>query len=244
MLVLIACEESQAVTTAFRKLGHEAFSCDLLPCSGEHPEWHIQGNVLDYLEGFYKCKCGIIHEISLGKYGCCGVSKLHEWDLIIAHPPCTHLSSSGQWAFSKGVKDLKLKNDSIDFFMKIANARCEKIVIENPIGIMSTFWRKPDQIIQPYMFGDLASKKTCLWLKGVAKLIPDTIEKPQLEYHSWIDKKTGKNKRMEKWMYDIRTKPHKERGKLSSKTFPGIAKAMAEQWGNDIKINKRNNKII
>jgi hypothetical protein len=204
--VLIACEESQATTKAFRNLGHEAYSCDLLPCSGGHPEWHIQGDVLKIIN--------------------------NNWDLIVAHPPCTHLSSSGQWAFSKGIKDIKLKQDSISFFMSIANADCPRIAIENPIGVISTVWRKPDQIIQPWNFGDLASKSTCLWLKGLPKLKLSITEKPEMEYHIWIDKKTGATKRMEKWMYDIRVKPHKLRGSLSSKTFPGMARAFAEQWGN------------
>lgn len=204
--ILIACEESQIVTTEFRKLGfYNTFSCDLLPTSGGHPEWHIQGSVLEHLD--------------------------NNWDLIIGHPPCTHLSSSGQWAFSKGIKDIKLKEDAIEFFMNIANANCPRIAIENPIGVMSTVWRKPDQIIQPWMFGDLASKSTCLWLKGLPKLIPIITQKPQMEYHTWIDKKTGATKRMEKWMYDIRIKPHKERSGLASKTFKGTAEAFAEQWG-------------
>jgi site-specific DNA-cytosine methylase len=206
MRVLVACEESQTVAKEFRKIGHEAFSCDILPCSGDHPEWHYQ--------------CDLFEVIDKG------------WDLIIAHPPCTHLSSSGQWAFTKGIKDIKLKNDAIDFFMKIASSSCDKIAIENPIGVMSTNWRKPDQIIQPWMFGDMASKSTCLWLKGLPKLVPDVFNKPEMEYHEWIDKKTGAKKRMEKWMYDIRTKPHKLRSTLSSKTFIGIAKAMANQWGS------------
>ena len=211
MRILIACEESQATTKAFRKLGHEAFSCDLLPCSGGHPEWHIQGSVLEHLD--------------------------NNWDLIIGHPPCTHLSSSGQWAFSKGIKDIKLKEDAIEFFMNISNANCPRIAIENPIGVMSTVWRKPDQIIQPWMFGDLASKSTCLWLKGLPKLIPIITQKPQMECHTWIDKKTGATKRMEKWMYDIRTKPHKERSGLASKTFKGTAEAFAEQWGGFLNEN-------
>jgi hypothetical protein len=202
--ILIACEESQAVTKAFRDLGHEAFSCDILPCSGGHPEWHIQGDVTEHLN--------------------------KGWDLIIGHPPCTHLSSSGQWAFSKGIKDIKLKNDAADFFMKIMSADCPRIAIENPIGVMSTLFRKPDQIIQPWMFGDKASKSTCLWLKGLPKLIPDIAEKPEMEYHTWIDKRTGATKRMEKWMYDIRTKPHKLRSNLASKTFQGTADAIAKQW--------------
>jgi hypothetical protein len=203
--ILIACEESQVTTIEFRKLGNEAFSCDLQPTTGANPSWHIQGDVLDIIN--------------------------NDWDLIIGHPPCTHLSSSGQWAFSKGIKDIKLKQDAISFFMKIAMAKCDKIAIENPIGIMSTIYRKPDQIIQPWHFGDLASKSTCLWLKGLPKLIPHFTEKPEMEYHTWVDKKTGAIKRMEKWMYNIRTKPHHLRSGLASKTFKGTAQAFATQWG-------------
>jgi hypothetical protein len=203
--VLVACEESQSTTKEFRRLGHEAYSCDILPCSGGHPEWHIQGDVVEILN--------------------------NGWDLIIAHPPCTHLSSSGQWAFTKGLKDKKLKEDAFEFFMCIANANCPLIAIENPIGVVSTLWRKPDQIVHPWHFGDLASKSTCLWLKGLPRLELEVKEKPLMKYHTWIDKKTGATKRMEKWMYDIRTKPHKDRGRLSSKTFQGISRAFAEQWG-------------
>jgi len=203
--ILVACEESQAVTIELRKLGHEAFSCDLLPCSGGHPEWHIQGDAVK--EAYSK-----------------------KYDMMMCFTPCTHLSVSGQWAYTKGKKPLYLKQEGIDLFMSFANAPIEKIAIENPVGIMSTHWRKPDQIIQPWMFGDLATKTTCLWLKGLNKLIPEELVKPEFEYYTWIDKKSGKTKRMEKWMYDIRTKPHKERSNLASKTFPGIAKAMAIQW--------------
>ena len=149
--------------------------------------------------------------------------------MIIAFPPCTHLSSSGQWAFNKG-KDVQLREEGHDFFMMFANAKCEKIAIENPVGIMSTRWRKPDQIVHPWMFGDKVSKQTCFWVKGLPKLIPESLEKPDFEFHEWVDKKSGKTKRMEKWMYDIRTKPQHCRSKLASKTFPGIAKAMATQW--------------
>ena len=203
--ILVACEESQVVTKELRKLGHEAFSCDLLPESGGHPEWHIQGDA--------------VSEAYSGKY-----------DAMICFTPCTHLSVSGQWAYTKGNKPLSLKQEGIDLFMSFANAPIDKICIENPVGIMSTEWRKPDQIIQPWMFGDHASKKTCLWLKGFSNLVPLVSLKPDFEYHTWIDKKTGKTKRMEKWMYDIRTRPHKERSNLASKTFLGIARAMAEQW--------------
>lgn len=202
--ILVACEKSQVVTKAFRALGHEAYSCDTQDCSGDHPEWHLKGDVIPHLNS--------------------------GWDLIIAHPPCTHLSSSGQWAFSRGLKDPKLKEDAYNFFMIIMNSECKHIGIENPIGVMSTLYRKPDQIIQPWMFGDKASKSTCLWLKGLPKLKPETLIKPEMEYHTWIDKKTGAVKRMEKWMYDIRVKPHKDRSELASKTFQGFANAMASQW--------------
>lgn len=203
--ILIACEESQTVCKAFRALCHEAYSCDIVPCSGGHPQWHIQGDVLEQLN--------------------------KDWDLIIAHPPCTHLSSSGQWAFTKELKDPQLREDALRFVFKIYNSKCPRIVIENPIGVISTRFRKPGQIIHPWMFGDNASKATCLWLKGLPKLVPSVVVKPQMEYHTWVDKKTSKTKRMEKWMYDIRTKPHKERSKLASKTFDGIANALAEQYG-------------
>lgn len=236
MNVLIACEESQEVCKAFRNKGHNAFSCDIQECSGGHPEWHIMGDVIPLLnpkwydlnrtgegnqwEGFeFKTSDGKTHRIE-GK-----------WDLIIAHPPCTDLSSSGQWAYSRG-KDISLKLKSIEFFMQFANADCDRIAIENPIGVMSTEWRKPDQIIQPWMFGDLASKSTCLWLKGIPKLQGHVQIKPELEYFTWIDKKTGKPKRMEMWMYKNRCiSDPKEKAKVASKTFPGIAKAMADQWG-------------
>lgn len=178
MKVLVACEESQRVTIELRKLGHEAYSCDILPCSGGHTEWHLQQDVTEVLN--------------------------EKWDMIIAFPPCTHLSSSGQWAYTKGIKPISLQEEGVDFFMKFVNADCERVAIENPIGIMSTKYRKPDQIIEPWWFGDKASKRTCLWLKGLPKLKPEITEKPEFEYHEWVDKKTGKTKRMEKWMYNIR----------------------------------------
>ena len=221
MKILVACEESQAVTIELRKLGHEAYSCDIIECSGGHPEWHIMQDVLPLLDGNcdFMSVDGQSHRIN-GK-----------WDMIIAFPPCTHLSSSGQWAYKKG-KDINLKLEAISFFMAFANAPCDKIAIENPVGVMSSEWRKPNQIIHPWMFGDMASKQTCLWVKGLPNLTPAVTEKPEFEYHEWIDKRTGKKKRMEKWMYDIRCiSDRKKRAEIASKTFPGIAKAMAEQWG-------------
>ena len=208
MKILVACEESQAVTKELRKLGHEAYSCDLLPSSGGYPEWHIVGDA--------------VKEAYSGKY-----------EMMICFTPCTHLAVSGQWAYTKGDKPLSLKQEGIDLFMSFANAPISKIAIENPVGIMSSVWRKPNQIVSPWMFGDHASKKTCLWLKGLNNLVPTTLIKPEFEYHTWTDKKTGRVKRMEKWMYDIRCKPVKERSNLASKTFPGIAKAMAQQWAGE-----------
>ena len=233
MNVLVACEESQRVCTAFREKGHNAFSCDILPCSGGHPEWHIQGDVLKIVNPeWYDGRWGITPSVSFetmdGDY--------HQfdgkWDIIIAFPPCTHLSSSGQWAYSKGFKDVSLREEAASFFMMFANADCERIAIENPVGIMSSKWRKPNQIIHPWQFGHNAEKQTCLWLKGLPNLVPDIKEKPELEYFDWVDGKTGKKKRMQKWMYDIRCiSDRKKRAEIASKTFPGIAKAMADQWG-------------
>src|SRR6266478_8169979 len=148
MRILVACEESQTVTKEFRKLGHETYSCDIEPCSGGHPEWHIQDNVINHLD--------------------------KDFDMIIAFPPCTHLAVSGAAWFKKKRKEGR-QQEGIDFFMLFANLKCEKVVIENPVGIMSTLWRKPDQIIQPYEYGEPFSKKTCLWLKGLPLLKPTNI---------------------------------------------------------------------
>jgi len=198
MRILIACEESQTVTKLARERGHEAYSCDIIPCSGGHPEWHLQQDVIPLLND--------------------------DWDMIIAFPPCTNLAVSGAAWFKQKIADGR-QQQGIDFFMAIANADCPKIIIENPIGIMSTKWRKPDQIVQPWMWGDNASKKTCLWLKGVDKLVPDITKEPELEYHYVKGKKY-----MQKWMYDIRCKPVEERSRLASKTFKGVALAMVTQW--------------
>ena len=222
MNVLVACEESQRVCIAFREKGHNAFSCDIEPCSGGHPEWHIMQDVIPLLNGrcSFRTMDGIEHSIGW------------KWDMIIAFPPCTHLSSSGQWAYSKGFKDVSLREEATKFFMMFANADCEKIAIENPVGIMSSRWRKPNQIIHPWQFRHNAEKQTCLWLKGLPNLVPDINEKPELEYFDWVDSKTGNKKRMQKWMYDIRCiSDRKKRAEIASKTFPGVAKAMAEQWG-------------
>ena len=192
MRVLVACEESQAVTKELRRLGHEAFSCDIEPCSGGHPEWHLQEDVTPLLK--------------------------QRWDMIIAFPPCTHLAVSGAAWFEQKRKDGR-QQAAIDFFMLFVNAECERIDIENPVGIMSTIYKKPSQIVQPYEYGHMEQKKTCLWLKGLPLLQPTNNVYAQMM-------ELPKNKR-ERLHY---LPPSPERAKLRSKTIPGIAKAMAEQW--------------
>ena len=224
MKILVACEESQRVCTAFRAKGHEAYSCDLQACSGGHPKWHIMQDVIPLLNGNceFETVDGTKHKIE-GK-----------WDMIIAHPPCTYLTVTGNRWFNverygeKAIQRQKDRKEAIKFFMEIANADCEKIVIENPVGVMSTVWRKPEQIIQPYMFGDSAEKKTCLWLKGVEPLKATNVFNPpeRLKFDS--------GKTMPKWYADLWHLPREERSRLRSQTFPGIAKAMAEQWGDNL----------
>lgn len=205
MKILLACEESQAVCKEFRKKWHEAYSCDIQPCSGGHPEWHIQDDVTKYLD--------------------------EGWDLIIAFPPCTYLTVTGNRWFDisrygeKAIQRHKDREEAVKFFLLIANARCEKVAIENPVGIMSSEWRKPDCIIQPYQFGDAFRKRTCLWLKGLKPLSPTKVVKPPEK------RKFASGKSMPAWYADAWHLPKEERTKLRSKTFPGIAKAMAEQWG-------------
>ena len=215
MTILVACEESQAVCKAFREKGHEAYSCDIIECSGGHPEWHIMQDVLPLLNGYceFVTTDGQHHYID-GK-----------WDMIIAFPPCTHLAVSGARWFTEGKKPIELQYEARDFFMKFANADCEKIAIENPVGRMSTYWRKPDQIINPWQFGHTTNKKTCLWLKGLP-LLKETkvIPKEERTNDIWLATFDGKRAA---WGSD-------ECRKLRSKTFPGIAKAMAELWGCDL----------
>ena len=189
MKILVACEESQAVTIELRRLGHEAYSCDIIPCSGGHPEWHLQVDALELLK--------------------------MKWDMILAFPPCTHLAVSGARYFEQKRKDGR-QQAAIDFFMRFANADCPKITIENPVGIMSSVWRKPDQIIQPWQFGHGETKRTCLWLKGLPPLFPTNI----------VD---GREQRI--W----KMPPSADSAKNRAKTFHGIAKAMAEQWAGDIR---------
>lgn len=221
MNILIACEESQTLCREFRARGHNAFSCDIVDCSGGHNEWHIKNNCLPLINGHTKfiTQDGKEHLLTT------------QWDLIIAHPPCTYLTVTGNRWFNverygqKAVERRKKQEQAIMFFMEIANAKCDKIIIENPVGIMSTRWKKPDQIIQPYMFGDAFEKKTCLWLKGVPPLISTNkvIPPERVKYSS--------GKSMPKWYADLWNFSPQERSRLRSKTFPGIAKAMAEQWG-------------
>lgn len=228
MRVLVACEESQAVTIELRKLGHEAYSCDLVPCTGGHPEWHIMGDALKVINGncLFGTQDDAIHEIKT------------KWDMIIAHPPCTYLTNGGAVRmFRKETKEFppygtfqmvnveRLKQGMLarDFFMAFMNADCDRIAIENPIP-MSVYMIKPaDQVIQPYEYGDPYSKKTCLWLKGLPLLQPTDVLS---EYQPFIN---GGGGRMERANYKGKT--FANGGCARSKTFPGIAKAMAEQWG-------------
>jgi hypothetical protein len=226
--VLVACEESQAVTIAFRKRGFNAFSCDLLPCSGGHPEWHYQ--------------CDVFEIIDRG------------WDLMIGHPPCTFVAgSSVQWLSHPDDKLLPFDDrrphpkypnrrqdmkDSIEFVKALYDCEIPVVAIENPVGLLSTLWKKPDQKVQPYFFGDEATKTTCLWLKNM----------PLLQCTNLVGKgervvfKSGKSHPY--WYADalVKAKTKQERQTLRSKTFPGMAEAMAEQWG-DYLLEKMNTNL-
>lgn len=202
--VLVACEESQAVCKAFRALGHEAYSCDLLDCTGGHPEWHIKGDALNVIND--------------------------GWDLMIAHPPCTRLTVAANKyykpEYAHRFPNIHIeREEAVDFFMKFSDAPIHAIAIENPIGIMSTRYRKPDQIIQPYQFGDAERKATCLWLKGLPPLQATNIVEPIIIYH-----KSGRTDG--RLHFETLKLPKEERAKLRSKTFPGIAAAMASQWSD------------
>jgi site-specific DNA-cytosine methylase len=198
MNILVACEESQEVTKIFREKGHNAFSCDIQDCSGGHPEWHIKSDVTELLK--------------------------QKWDMIIAFPPCTHLAVSGAAHFARKKADGRQK-EGIDFFMLFTNLECKKVAIENPVGIMSNIYRKPDQIIRPFNFGENSTKKTCLWLKGLPPLMATKIIDPTKH-----TTKTGKIYD-EWWFKTCLVSDLQERAKQRSKTFPGIAQAMADQWG-------------
>ena len=199
MNVLVACEESQRVAMSFRDKGHYAFSCDVLPCSGGHPEYHIQGDALGILNGGdFVTMDGRKHHVD-------------KWDLLIAHPPCTYLTNTGNRWFN-------------EFFMKFAKANVEHIAVENPIGYMSTHYKKPDQIIQPYEFGEPERKATCLWLKNLPLLTPTNIVKPNI-----VVLPSGKTDSM--LHYSTFRLNKSERSRIRSQTFWGVAKAMADQWG-------------
>lgn len=205
MKVLVACEESQIVCKSFRAKGHEAYSCDTVECSGGNPEWHIQDDVLNII-----------------KKG---------WDMMLAFPPCTHLAVSGAAWFADKINDGR-QQQGIDFFMSMINAPIDRIGVENPIGIMSSEYRKPDQIIHPYYFGEEFSKPTCLWLKNIPLLqhfaetdLFDT--KTHVGKGEFVTAKSGR--RGAKWNWWL--PPGPDRAKIRSRTFQGIAKAMAEQWG-------------
>ena len=229
--ILVACEESQAVTKQLRLLGHNAYSCDLLKCSGGHPEWHFNMDVFKVI-------------VNWGGFLENGKSKKlnRNWDMMIAHPPCTYLAVSGaQWYYHPEDKNLPIeyrrphpkypqrakdREEAVKFFIKLSKAPIDKIAIENPIGIISSRWRKPDQVVQPFMFGDEARKTTCLWLKNLPKLEPTNMvgEGERIYF------KSGKSQ--PKWYSDafVHSKSHEERRTMRSKTFVGMAMAMAEQW--------------
>lgn len=197
--VIVGCEESQAVTIALRKLGHNAFSCDLLECSGGHPEWHLQMDVFEAI-------------------------KSRKWDLLIGFPPCTYLTvSANKWYKDQpprksgalvGAERRQAREKAVKFFMAMVNADIPMIAVENPIGIMSTRYRKPDQIIQPWMFGHGETKATCLWLKGLPQLTPTNVVE-------------GREQRLH------RLSPTPDRSKMRSKTYQGIAECMANTWAGD-----------
>ena len=228
MNVLIACEASQTVCKEFRALGHEAYSCDIEPCYGGHPEWHIQKDVLKIIE-----HRSVSFFTQNGK--CHTVDK---WDLIIAHPPCTYLSNAATRSHSLKGSTLEQINSRTEkrikaqeFFMRFANVNCKKVAIENPVGVMNTVYRKPDQIIEPYQFAEseddkenYVTKRTCLWLKGLKPLQGNGLDKPNNAelYGRWSNGKA-------RCWNDIQGQ--KNKATVRSKTFLGIAKAMAEQWG-------------
>ena len=241
MNVLVACEESQAITLELRNLGHDAYSCDLLPCSGGHPEWHFNMDVFKVI----KQKGGILENGEKIKIK-------GEWDLMIAHPPCTFLAVSGaRWYYDPKDSELpfssrrphprfpnrsKDKEEALEFFIKLLEAPIERIAVENPIGIVSTRYKKPNQIVHPWMFGDQAAKATCLWLKNLPLLEPTNI----VGKGERVLLSSGKS--LPKWYSDALTqsKSAAERRTMRSKTFEGMAKAMAEQWTTNFSEKEKN----
>lgn len=231
MKILVACEESQAITKELRTLGHDAYSCDLLPCSGGHPEWHFNYDVFQVIEE----KGGTLQNGDLVNDGL-------DWELMIAHPPCTFLAVSGaRWYYHPDDSGMptskrrphprfpnraKDREEAVEFFIRLCEAPIDKIAVENPVGVISTRYRKPNQTVHPWMFGDEASKATCLWLKNLPLLQPTNI----VEKGERVVLKSGKS--LPKWYSDALTKAKSpaERRTLRSKTFKGMAEAMAKQW--------------
>lgn len=227
MKVLIACECSQTVCKEFRALGHEAYSCDIEPCYGGHPEWHILCDCTKIIDGNieFNTQDGAYHTVD-------------KWDLIIAHPPCTYLSNAATRSHSTKRNTIEQINartakriQAQEFFMQFTKANCDKIAIENPVGVMNTVHRKPDQIIEPYQFADsvndaenYVTKRICLWLKGLEPLYINYLPRPNNaeKYGRWSNGKAG-------CWHEVQGQ--KNKSTVRSKTFRGIAKAMAEQWG-------------
>lgn len=239
MRVLVACEESQTVCKAFRERGHEAYSCDIQEPSGSHPEWHILGDALGILNPKYiedvvpEDRCTGIEFCTMdGRY-----HFVEKWDLLIAHPPCTYLAVSGNRWFNverygeAATKRMRDREEAKAFFMSFVNSDVERVAVENPVGVMSSVYRKPDQIIEPYQFGHHARKKTCLWLKNLPALHPTDIVSPgEIEQGGYsvgasANYARDENGKIIPWN-DPRT------AKIRSKTFSGIAAAMADQWGS------------
>lgn len=221
MRVLVACEESQAVCTAFRELGHEAYSCDIIPCSGWHPEWHIMQDVLPLINGecmFSTCD-GETHTIP------------GRWDMLIAHPPCTYLTSASAvrlFAPDHSIKDHAREEKgwkARDFFLKFLNADCPRIAVENPTPMKHFMLPPYSQIINPNLFGDPWLKRTCLWLRGLPLLEPTDIVQPK---GLWVGSTSARQDHAGHSRYVLKSNRDQ---RSRSKTFPGIAKAMAEQWG-------------
>lgn len=213
--ILIACEESQTICNEFRNLGFNAYSCDIQECSGGHPEWHFNRDCFDVIENGGG-------ELQTGGYQFI----VGDWDLVIAHPPCTYLARCGERLmnvnkYGEYAKErLTNRVEAANFFMRFTNIRCKHIAIENPVGYMTGYYRKPDQIIHPWMFGDNVSKATCLWLKGLPELNIDISKRPE-------------NMNREFFTSTRFLKPE-DRRRARSKTFPGIAHAIATQWGQFI----------
>lgn len=217
--VLIACECSQSICAEFRSLGDECYSCDLVEQYGGHPEWHIQQDCIPLLHGScaFKTNDGAEHYIE-------------KWDLVVAHPPCTYLSCTQFQLYNRArlgdsyVDDRIAKRESaIQFFMQFVGLPSPTL-IENPVGYLNTHWKRPTQIIQPYQFGDPYTKKTSLWLYGVPKLEPTDVVEPLPPHHFPSSNSMGA------WYYETMKLPAKDRARVRSKTFPGIAKAIARQY--------------